>query len=103
MQKLFGLLVIIGLIWFGLSVYTGDGRGGIDLGGWLEPIGGDDDTPRFSIPDLGGDHDDRASDSSSSRGQRAGRPSISKPETLPQAMKRKVQGALQKSYDRAEP
>ena len=43
MQKMFGLLLIIVLIWFGLSAYTGDGRGGIDLGGWLDPIGGERD------------------------------------------------------------
>ncbi len=92
MQKLFGLLVIVGLIWFGLSVYTGDGRGGIDLGSWLEPIGGDDDTGLSA----------QRSTQSQSR-QNIGRPIRAKGETLPQAMKRKVQGALQKSYDRAEP
>ena len=107
MQKLFGLLVIIGLIWYGLSVYTGDGRGSIDLGSWLDPIGMDSDEPRYSIPDLSGDTDDSPSSSSSSGTQRSSddsrsRRSVSKPETLPRIMKRKVTDAYQKSYDRVE-
>jgi len=86
MRKMFGLLVILVLIWFGLSAYTGDGRGGIDLGSWLDPIGGKRDAgseePGFSEPKLASDH--------------------AEAETVPQAMKRRVSEAYQKSYDRVE-
>ena len=89
MQKLFGLLVIIGLVWFALSVYTGDGSGSVDLGSWLEPIdspynsGGDE--PQFSQPKLSSD-------------DYAPSPNA---ETLPQSMKRRVSDSMQKGYDRA--
>jgi len=102
MQKLFGLLVIIGLIWFGLSVYTGDGRGGIDLDGWLDPIGGADDSVQMSMPRRSASAEESSS-ASSSRSQRSGRESITKSESLPQAMKRKVTNAFQKSHDRVDP
>ena len=109
MQKMFGLLVIIVLIWFGLSAYTGDGRGGIDLGSWLDPIGGKRDAEGeklgFSEPRLASevlaDHDTGPS-TQGQRRQKTGRPSSTKAETLPQAMRRRVTDAYQKSYDRVE-
>jgi hypothetical protein len=112
MQKLFGLLVIIGMVWFALSVYTGDGRGGVDMEGWLDPIGGADDAPQMSMPGRSPSSADSSSGSSSrsthrsssnSRAQRTGRESITKSESIPQAMKRKVTDAFQKSYDRVDP
>ncbi|MBW2280852.1 MAG: hypothetical protein JRG82_08895 [Deltaproteobacteria bacterium] len=111
MQKLFGLLVIIGMVWYALSVYTGDGRGGVDMGGWLDPIGGADDGPQMSMPGRSPSSDDSSSGSSSrsnhwnssSRAQKTGRESITKSESIPQAMKRKVTNAFQKSYDRVDP
>ncbi len=112
MQKMFGLLLIIVLIWFGLSAYTGDGRGGIDLGSWLDPIGGERDAEGeklgFSEPKLASDVDDDDTGLSAQRRTRSqsrqniGRPIRAKGETLPQSMKRRVSDAYQKSYDRVE-
>lgn len=113
MQKMFGLIVIIVLIWYGLSVYTGDGMGGVDLGSWLEPIGtehddGDvevDERMEFGEPELASDvlrDYDPGSSENSQRRQKTGRQSITKAETIPQAMKRRVTDAYQKSYDRVE-
>ena len=113
MQKMFGLFLIIALIWFGLSAYTGDGRGGIDLGSWLDPIGGERDvegeTLEFSEPELASDvlndYDPSGNDRWSNRSQRrqkTGRVAPTKAETLPQVMKRRVSDAYQKSYDRVE-
>ena len=110
MQKLFGLLVIIGLVWFALSVYTGDGRGSVDLGSWLEPIdspynsGGDE--PQFSQPNLSGDDSAPSSrrshwNTKNQRSGKTGRTSRTNAETLPQSMKRRVSDSMQKSYDRA--
>jgi len=94
MQKLFGLLVIIGLVWFALSAYTGDGAGSVDLGSWLEPIGGAHEDGAYSIPDLSSDED-----APDDRRHHA----TNKPETIPHAMKRKVSEALQRSVDRVDP
>ena len=106
MQKMFGLLLIIVLIWFGLSAYTGDGRGGIDLGSWLDPIGGERDAGGeklgFSEPMLASEvRDDDDTGRSTQRRQKTGRPSSSA-ETLPQSMRRRVTESYQKSYDRVD-
>ncbi len=106
MQKMFGLLLIVALVWFALSAYTGDGRGGIDLGSWLDPIGGERDASGeklgFSEPTLASDVIDKDDTGrSTQRRQKTGRPSRSA-ETLPQSMRRRVTDSYQKGYDRVD-
>jgi hypothetical protein len=95
MQKMFGLILIIALIWFGLSAYTGDGMGGIDLGSWTDPIGGERDAEGeklgYTEPESW----------ESERGTATGRVAPTKAESVPQAMKRKVMNAYDQAYDRA--